>query len=296
MLRLSGVLGVSLVVLVSGCVEPPGESTAEVVAEASHALWVTDRGSNRVLAFDAAGELVGTVIDADQVDRPSSVRRGPDGLVYLASFGNAAVLRFDLAARTRERFYYDALLEEPVELAFRGDDLFVLGNDTQNAVRLDRDGLLLHEVHPIAKDAHDFAFGPDGALYVAAVAPLHGAGAIQVWDADAEQLVRDFAPADEVSNATSLAFAADGTLFVADYPNSRLLRYDAATATVLDIIEGPDLARPVSIDFGPDGLLYVIDDHGVSRWDADSAAYVDCLIPVGSELVRPRSLTFVPAP
>ena len=284
-----------LVALCACTTTEPGSQGAvhNVVAADAHELWITDRGANQVLALSTIGELERVVLDEEHLDRPSSVRMGADGWLYVASFGQAAVLRFDLTAGTHERFYDDATLEEPVELLFRGDELCVLGNDTRNAIVLSAEGALLDELHPVAKDAHDFAFGPDGLLYIASGAQPNDEHVIHVWDVDGHALVASLARSDEITNATSVAFAPDGSLFVADYPSGELSRYDVVSGERLATIDDAELSHPVSIDFGPDGLLYVMDDHGVSRFVADTGERVDSIIS-SDELVQPRSFTFVP--
>ncbi len=262
----------------------------------SHELWVADRGADRILAFSLTGALSRVVLDEGQLDRPSSVRRGPDGMLYVASFGDAAVVRFD-AAGNKESFYDDSLLEEPVELLFHDGDLFVLGNDTRNALHLDLQGNLIHEVHPIAKDAHDIAFGPQGHLYVAASDRGNGVGTVQVWDPTRREITRDFAPSHEVSNAMSIAFDAEGHLLVADYTESRILRYGPETGELLAVVSPVGLSKPLCIDFGPDGQLYVVHDEGVSRLDPElPAPELTTVVHTDDHFERPRSLTFVPIP
>jgi sugar lactone lactonase YvrE len=274
-----------------GCETPPVDGTSPLTAaiNADDRLWVTDRGAGQVLSFHLSGKLEGVVVDG--LDRPSSARIGPDGAVYVASFGEADVLRFDGA--NEERFYSDAIIEEPVELQFRDGELFVLGNDTRNTIVIDADGRMVNEIHPVAKDAHDFAFGPDGLLYIASSTRGDGLGTVQAWDPDTGERVADFVPDEEVPNATSIAFDDDGTLVVADYAGSRLLRYEPTTGELLGAHPHVALSRPIDIAFGPEGRLYVVDAYGISRWRSDLSGPEELIVEIGELLVRPRTLTFV---
>lgn len=264
-----------------GCTAPAPAVSEDAVRNVSdHEIWISDRGADSVIAFDAAGSRVGVVIPEGLVIGPSSVRVGRDGMIYVASFGEAAVVRFDPQTGTRTDFFDDALLEEPVELLFLDHELCVLGNDTRNALVIDNDGNLVHELHPVARDAHDFAVGPDdGLLYVASGAQP-GVGAIQVWDVAARTPLYTFG--DDIDNATSIAFGPDGTVFVADYAGY-ILQFDPTTRTLM---ARHDAQRPVSIEFGPDGVIHAIDDRGVTR-----GLHGELLVP-REQLDRPRSLTF----
>ena len=52
-------------------------------------MYIADRGANRVARFDGVtGEYLGALAEND---RPSSVRPGPDGALYVASFGDRDV-------------------------------------------------------------------------------------------------------------------------------------------------------------------------------------------------------------
>jgi sugar lactone lactonase YvrE len=231
-------------------------------------------------------------VDPELLDRPSSVRRGPDGALYVATFHNSGVTRLDDGGATR--FFADSYLEEPVELAFHGDRLFVLGNDTANVVVADADGAFLDEFgYPEMRNAHDMAFGPDGLLYVATSVSIALEAGLQAWDVDQRQLVDAFAPEDEVGRATAVAFDAEGDLYVADGMHGRVLRYDLASRALAEVVIDEGLDQPVSLDLSTDGALYVADRLGVHRFDATSGA------PLGNladEVERPRGVTVVTRP
>src|SRR5688572_12856706 len=116
---------IGLLVLVGCAAEPVEPST----------LLISDYRANAIFRYDGVtGEFLGTFAQGSEqrVDRPAGLRKGPDDQLYTAGFGRGEVVRYDLASgRMMDVFYWDtALLEEPVELAFHGNELVVLGNDT----------------------------------------------------------------------------------------------------------------------------------------------------------------------
>lgn len=280
--------------LAAGCaVEPACESCADPVGGA---LYVVDRGGDAILRYDpATGAFLDVFASGDdnRVERPSSIRRGPDGFLYMAGFGYGEIVRYDaVSAAMMGVFYWDtAELEEPVELLFRGDELLALGNDTNNVVVVDRAGTLVRNFGaPDMLGAYDCAFGPDGLLYVGVPSHVEHGTAIQVWDVETGTLRRHFGTYDQLASATGIAFG-DGMIYVADHERDRVVQFDAATGGPRGVLVDQGLVDPVSLDLGPDGALYIVDARGVQRF-ADGA--LSTFVAAGDgQLVAPRSVTFI---
>lgn len=253
-------------------------------------LYVADRGANRITSFDGVtGDWLG---DVAAVDRPSSMRLGPDGLLYIAAFGGSEVLRVDPHVVAEPgRFYMDTeVLEEPVELIFRGPELVVLGHDTHNAVVIDPGGAMVHDVgYPDMRGAHDFVFGTDGLLYVATGHDVPLGTAVQVWDVELGAMIDHFGTLDQLANATGIAAVGD-ELYITDYERGLLLSFDRAHQPRV-LADG--FVHPVAVELGIDGMCYVIDDRGIHRLELDGS-YLALVVPTGEHLVGPRSATFVP--
>jgi hypothetical protein len=250
-------------------------------------MFVADRTADVITSFDGVtGEWLGNVAS---VDRPSSVRLAPDGTMFVAGFGDSEVLRVDVAQRTViGSFYKDTkIMEEPVELIFRGSELVVLGHDTHNAIVIDPSGKMVYDVgYPDMRGAHDFAFGADGFLYVATEHDVTLGTALQVWQVETGAMIHHFGTLDQVANATGIV-AVDDDLYVTDYERGTLLRFRAGKPQVL----ARDLVHPIAIELGPDGLFYIVDDRGIHRYDRDGS-YIELFVPRGEHLVGPRSVTF----
>jgi len=251
-------------------------------------MFVADRTANRIVRYDAVtGAYEGVLAE---IDRPSSARLGADGMLYVAGFGQSEIVRLDPnTGATIDRFYRDTgVLEEPVELVFRADELVVLGHDTHNAIVIDDGGTMVHDVgYPDMRGAHDFTFGSDGLLYVATEHDVVLGTAMQVWDVAAGTMVDGFGTLDELANATGVA-AVGRDLYVTDYERGALIRV-APDRTMQVLANG--LAHPIGIELGLDGLLYVIDDAGIQTFDLDGE-FQAMVVRKGPNLVGPRGIAF----
>jgi hypothetical protein len=299
-LALVAALGTSTAI---GC-SPDLERECETcVPRPPSTLFVTDRGGDAILRYDGVTGQFDDVFAsglASRIDRPSSVRLGPTGHLYLAGFGRGDVTRFDMASGAMmDVFYWDtALLEEPVELMFRGDDLVVLGNDTQNAVVIDPRGGARSFGYPEMRAAHDLVISDDErTVYVATDSHPQLGSAIQVWDSATGTLLRHFGGTSELAAATSLALGADGLLYACDHERNQIVRYVPSTGALDRVVVAGDsglLTAPISIDIGPDGALYALDAVGIHRIDPVTGAELSLVVSVGDgHNEAPRSFTFV---
>ncbi|MDQ3368903.1 MAG: hypothetical protein M3680_26055 [Myxococcota bacterium] len=280
----NGVLAVVSMLTTLGCAttEPP-----PVASE----LLISDYRANAIFRYDGVtGAPAGVFAQgsAQRVDRPASVRLGPDGQLYAAGFGRGEVVRYDAhSGAMMDVFFWDtAALEEPVELVFRGDDLLVLGNDTNNAVLIGPDGRTVRSFgYPEMRNAHDFAVSGDDRMYIATDR------AIQVWDIASGTQLPAIASTGELAMAVGIALDPDGVVHVADWERGRITRHATDGSALGVLIDG--LVNPISLDFGPDGALYVMDARGVHRHDARTGDHLSLLVARDDRLLYPRSFTFV---
>lgn len=241
-------------------------------------LLVTDRGTQTVTRWaSGSGDPLGPFVTADSgpLYDPTSVAFRGDGAAFVVNFGRGHVLAYDgLSGSFQRVFFYDSfMLEEPVAIRFRNDHMFVLGNDTRNLLVLDSQGQVADEIgRRVIRYAHDFRFGPDGLAYIGTSWDPHRAGMVQVWDVDAGVLRGSFGTADELDEATGLAFGPDGLLYVSDVLGDRVICFDPTTGNKLHTFIGPEdgLRAPYALDFGAGGDLYVLSDRDVLRYDGVS--------------------------
>jgi len=96
-------LGSVAVLVAAGCAAGPAPFEPDAT------LFVTDRGGNAILRYDAISGAFEDVFAAggeSHVDRPSSVRIGPDGRLYLAGFGKGEIVRYDADSTTMMGVFY----------------------------------------------------------------------------------------------------------------------------------------------------------------------------------------------
>ncbi len=292
--------------IATGCVADessclPGECAVSPQTPGFDAtLVVSDRAADAVLLFDTAGRAVRRVVpdergDGGPIDRPSSVRFDALGHMYLANFGHGEILEYvEPAGRFDRVFYADSWwLQEPVNLIFHGTELFVLGNDTQNVVVLDRSGALVREFgREEVRRPHGFVFGSEGELFIATSWDGNAPGMIQVWDPEQGTLIGRFGDAADLDDATGLAIGPDRMLYVVDYYRARILRYDPLDRVLVNVFfDQPGvLDGPVALTFGPGGDLYVAAANGIHRIHADGSYGGLFVAPGTGGLSGPRGL------
>ncbi|MDQ3340179.1 MAG: hypothetical protein M4D80_33905 [Myxococcota bacterium] len=246
-------------------------------------VFISDYRANAIFRYDGAtGEFLGTFAQGSEqrVDRPAGVRLGPNDQLYSAGFGRGEVIRYDVhSGQMMDVFYWDTtLLEEPVELVFDGQELVVLGNDTNNLVVLAPDGTLARTFgYPHMRGAHDFVI--DRGRVLVATEP-----AVQIWDLASGTQLGEIGRGDLVL-ATSIAIHED-TIYVADWDRDAILAYPGGRVIAYG------LRDPISIDFF-DGALYVLDATGLNRLDAETGEHLSQLVARDDRLIWPRSFTFV---
>jgi hypothetical protein len=258
--------------------------TAPALAPEPSTLLISDYRANAILRYDGVtGEFLGTFAQGSEqrVDRPAGVRLGPAGQLYTAGFGRGDVVRYDITTgRMMDVFYWDTrLLEEPVELVFDGNELVVLGNDTNNMVVLAADGSLARTFgYPLIQNAHDFVI--DAAHHVLVATDT----AVQVWDLGSGTQLPGFGERD-LQRATSIATRGD-TVYVADWDRDCIMTFPEGRVLVAG------LRDPISIDFFGDEL-YVLDANGVQRFDPETGEPLGTLVAHDDHMVWPRAFTFV---
>lgn len=253
-----------MVLLLVGCAAEPSEFPRSVL--------ISDYRANAILRFDD-GVFTGTFADAN---RPAGLRVA-DGVVYAAGFGRGDVTRYDLASgQSMGLFYWDTTeLEEPVQLRFHGDELVVLGNDTNNLVVLRDDGALMRSIgYPQIRGAHDFVIDDLGRAWVAT--ETH----VQIWDLASGTQVGEVGRGDLLF-ATSIALAGE-TAYVADWERDQILELPGGRV----VVDG--LHDPIAIE-RIDGDLYILDADGLARFDGEALSR--SIAP--DHLQWPRAFTFL---
>jgi len=273
---------VALTLTLSSCMLETGgpedvlEFTESAVEDCGR-LLVSDRGANLTVELDACdGREVWRHAD---VTRPSAAVRHPDGRLFVTSFATGGVYCGEAEPFYRNSWY----LQEPVAMRWRDGRLWVLGRDTRHFAVLSERGVLLDVVGGSdLEHAHDFVWASDDRLYVTTSWNGDTDGRVQVWDPVARALVDDFGP--ELGLPTGIDEGPDGWLYVADWQEDRVVRFDRAG--VRDAAFELALEAPLGLAVAPGGTLFVSSGGAVWRVDEAGARRL-------AELDDPRGITYV---
>jgi streptogramin lyase len=218
-------------------------------------ILVSSQHTDEIRRYDlATGNFVDVFASGGGLSQPIGLTWGPDGNLYVASFGTNAVLRYDGNSGAFLDVFassYGALIN-PQGITFGPDgDLYVSNNNPMGNDILRFDGHTGADLHAFVapgvgglQTPNGLGFGPDGDLYVAS----QGTGQVLRYDGKTGAFIGAFAA---VGAPTGLTFAPDGSLFVATVSGTTY-HYDTYSGNLLNIFAGgPYLA------IGPDGNLYV---------------------------------------
>ena len=279
------------------------------VQEAQAELLVSD--SDSVLRYDqTTGAFLGVLVPSGSggVDNAQGLAFGPDGNLYVASFGSQNILRYDgVTGAFIDAFVHSGSggLGAPNDVAFGQDgNLYVADAffGTNSILRYDGNTGEFIDVFATGggiQQALEIAFGPDGNLFVGnsnSTNVLRYHGDTGVPHPAAGQGGAIFVPGKQGGFNTTIAFDTYGVLYVGSGASPDILRYDGTTGAFLGTFVPNGATGKFS--FGPDGNLYVLNYLGqsVSRYNGTTGAFIDTLVAPGSGgLGRPSGLVFKPS-
>ncbi len=90
-----------------------------------------------------------------------------------------------------------------------------------------------------------------------------------------------------------LASGPDGSLYVADYTNNKILRYDAA-GTLLSSFGSAQLSSPQGVTIGPDNNLYVTNTNNTVQKFSASGTFLGTFIAAGNGLSNAKAIAWGP--
>ena len=198
---------------------------------------------------------------AVEIANPTSLALGPDGAMYVSSRFEGHVYRVGADDRVER---YVGELGVPTGLAFASDGSLFVGDRLGTLFRISR----TREVEtfatlPPSVAAFHLAFGPDGALYVAAPTL---ASHDPIYRVTPDRRVE--VACDGFGRPQGLAFDREGRLYVADAlaGSSGLFRVDvtAARPTPELVVSAPML---VGVAIDPDGGLVLASNDTIWRLD-----------------------------
>ncbi|MCE4554982.1 NHL repeat-containing protein [Pelomonas cellulosilytica] len=225
---------------------------------------------------------------------------GSDNELYVSSYGDNAVLRFDSASgQLLGKF---AAVTNPSHLAFGKDgSLFALSGGSV-VLRFSAQGKFLQSFSsPELTDLRMLKIGANGNLYVTNGAS-RGHPGLFGFDASTGSFLGDFITSGALANPSGFAFGPDGDLYVADSNPQNgnpfgILRYNGQTGAFKSLFVGAGVVSIPDLVFGPDGNIYIAgnNNNNILRYDGDTGVLIDEFVPPESgRLDAPLSLVFGP--
>jgi sugar lactone lactonase YvrE len=249
---------------------------------------------------------------AAQLGTPAGVAVAPDGAIYFAEYQYACIRRvhadgtiITIAGRAEEEGYAgdggpatDALLQGPDGLAILPDGSVCIADSGNDRIRVINPNGIIRTIAGAGESGYsgdggpatqatfltpyDVALGPDGSLYIAdtdnfCIRRVDPSGRINtIAGTGVAGYSGDGGPATaaQLNRPFALALSRNGSLYVADYSNSRVrrIRSDGTIETVAGTgtwgYDGDDrpatlaaLNGPIGIAVGPDDEIYIADNH-----------------------------------
>lgn len=203
-------------------------------------------GNGRVttlMRYDLDGELIATSAPFLGADLPK-LQIGPDGALYVASFVEPRVDRYDI----------------------------------QDG-KLEFDGTILRDDFGRLSGTKGLAFGPDGNIYLSS----RNTGEVLRYDLSTGEFIDVFASLKERGGRPQgLTFGPDGFLYVADDTTDTIQKFHGETGEYSGIFASTyDAASGMTPVFGPDGNLYVSGSFladSIQRFDGVTGELIDVFV------------------
>jgi sugar lactone lactonase YvrE len=256
-------------------------------------LYAASAGTNSVLRYNAAGQLLGTFVAANSggLTSPFGLAFGPDGNLYVGSTGTNAICRYSGMTGAFLNTFVTAGsggLGGPAGIVFGQDgNLYVSSRDSDSILRY-QGPLAPAPGSPLPAagqpgaafvtpgsggldNPFDLVFGPDGNLYVASTAANM---AVLRFEGTTGSFLSTYVTpgAGGLSEPRGLAFDQDGRLYVADVGTSAVHRFDSQGQFLDDPVVGTaaTLRGPIGMTFDAQGALLISsrDTNAVARYDA----------------------------
>jgi len=247
------------------------------------------------------GSFIDTFVSAGSggLDVPKNLEYGPDGNLYVLSFQNDKVKRYDgTTGAFIDTFVASGSggLDGPQGLEFGPDDnLYVTSEYTNEVLRYDGSTGAFIDVFVSGglSNPQESIFGPDGNLYVS----NYFTDTVVRFDGISGAFIDVFVSAGSggLDTPQGLAFGLDDNLYVASEGTDQVLRYDGTSGSFIDTFVSDMLHNAKDITFGPDGNLYGTDNlHShVKRYDGSTGVEIDHYVSGGTGgLDSPQGLVF----
>lgn len=272
-------------------------------------LYITSFNTDRILGYDTAGyyqtfpnDPVVTYGADSPLDQPTGVERGPDGNLYVSSFGTNQILKFDGQTGNYLGVFANTATH-PMDTAFRPDGyLYVVENTNSGGgnfvARFDATtGAFVDQLPGFLQSAQGIAFDSSDRLYVSDF----NNRSVERFNSVSGGY-ETFIPSSIVNLPTGLAFTANGHLLVGNFGYDRIDEFDADGL----FLGSFGTTRAYGVAFSPNGQLYVGDGgtSSISQFDPQNGnsqsifvgAFIGGLTAPGFMTFQPDIATAAPEP
>jgi streptogramin lyase len=228
---------------------------------------------------------------------------GPDGNLYVSSWGNGSVVRYD---GTTGAFINDFVpsgrggLSHPDRVEFGPDGKLYVSDRFAATIRR-YNGTTGAFIDNFASDGRlggftGFTFGPDGNIYAG---EYNGNFDVLRFNGQTGALMGIFSHgAGGLVSISGITFGPDGNLYVAGLNSDNVIRYNGTTGAFMDVFVPPAANTHIgaNVVFGPDGNLYTTNDSSttpsVLGYDGTTGAFVGVAASGGLVSGSPRGIAF----
>jgi DNA-binding beta-propeller fold protein YncE len=226
--------------------------------------------------------------------QPVAIAAGPLGRLFIADVGRGTVLRVGADGQVLYEFESQPNVAalQPVDLEVTGFRVYVLDAQSNALLRFGDEGGFLDVLHSFRADGVEtpraIAVDQLGRVLIAQTSRHQ----VRLFDASQgnETVVGGFGSRPgELSRPLGVAFAPDGSFYVADTGNARLQRFSAVGNFAGAFSDS--IGEPRGIAVGPTGELFVVDARRRSVWLRGPAGGVRDELRLGPQ--RPLDVTVV---
>jgi sugar lactone lactonase YvrE len=258
----------------------------------SSAKGTHGNGYGAILAFDLAGNVLGTFCEDSRITDPRGLCVDPTRNLLYVNSGNDRILALD----QDRRIVRDTGPIDTLDLGggvFGPDGRYYVGSRrhrTIMAVPASLDGTVIPHLPPeVVPFPRGFAFAPDRRIFLASGMGPSGIGeeTIKVFDADGELVVPRLTDDPQLS-PLDLTMAPNGNILVScEWPFgakdaiSSVREYDGTSGRLVRIFKPDESVRfrnPRGLRFGPDGNLYCVARDEVVSFDFETGGYAGTIV------------------
>jgi len=212
-------------------------------------LFVADGGTDRVLAFDADGDLIETIGPVAGLDHPTGMAFGREGELFVASSEADQVVVFDRNGSVTGTIGDSSTLDDPWGVALGpGGRLYVSSRGANKVVAFDPGGTKLFDFGAGSGlvDPHGIIWRA-GRLFVAS----HGTDEVLMMDNHGNVLNTIGGAASSLRGPVDLVFGNDGMLYVSSSLTDEVVVFDVQGNEMGVIGSSSSLRGPTGLDFSP---------------------------------------------